>query len=312
MPPLTEKFINAVERLDCQAIEQLLDPHRLYCGVSKEVFMQSLRKIFEKIRNDANIPDALTAIKAKCNHSGLHSNPVIFVDSLKFGNMSLNIEIDENGTLLLELCEDAHHGEACIYNFNQLKFYPDDKPNFMWSATHVQRKDAIKYALNDFDDEYETEGILYPEFLIEWVRAAAPLQEYDSKNFTFYRYQEEIWEIYNAVYPFFQLAAWSNDAERIQHELKCISAADDMAILNFLRKTENNYPYIEFSVLQNWDMEKGFVTFQGFRFFITPLITARESYLQLHEHTMNLYEKGIISESLHPDRRCSAITQLLK
>ena len=274
MPPLTEKFLNAVERLDCQAIEQLLDPHRLYCGVSKEVFMQSLRKIFEKIRNDANIPDALTAIKAKCTHSGLHSNPVIFVDSLKFGNMSLNIDADKDAVLLLELCEDAHHGEACIYNFNQLTFYPDDKPNFLWSAAHFQRKDTIKYAVKDFEEEYETEGILYPEFLIEWVSAAAPLQEYDSKNFTFYRYQEEICEIYNTVYPFFQLAAWSTDAERIQQELKSIDAADDMAVLNFLRKTENNYPYIEYPVLENWDLEKGFVTFQGFRFFITPLITS--------------------------------------
>lgn len=312
MPPLTKKFIHAVERLDCQALEHLLDPHRLYCGVSKEIFMQSLHKIFEKIRNDEHIADALTAVKAKCNHSGLHSNPVIFVDSLKFGNMSLNIEDDNNGALLLEHCEDAQHGEACIYNFNQLMFYPDDKPNFLWSEAHVQRKYAIRYAVKHFYEEYETEGILYPEFLMEWVRKAAPLQEYDSKKFTFYRYQQEICEIYNTVYPFFQLAAWSNDAERIQQELESIDAADDLAILNVLRKTENNYPYIEYPVLQNWNLEKGFVTFQGFRFFITPLITARESYLQLQEHTMNLYEKGIISESLHQDRRCSAITQLLK
>lgn len=202
----------------------------------------------------------------------------------------------------IEICHSPKCKEHNFYIFNSLRFFPDDRPGFIFKKEHLERKAKIESAVYEFENEYKIEGILYPEFIMKWWIANDDLQRYRENKYFSFRYQIPLRDLFYIIHPFFQLSVWTPAAKKMVESFLSISVADTATVLGFLRKEDSNTPYISHEALEDWNFTKGFTVFQGFRIFIPPLFFSHNAYLLASWYESDFFDEGVITENIHEQR----------
>lgn len=163
---MTEKqlLIQAFKSLDFDALENLLDDNKPYMDVPKVLFLSTIKKEIDQLKN---LNSYTEVIEGTCN--SCHKGSIAYKFKAE-GYPSLNLFFEEkNGKVTdIRLCNELKvdlpdENERNIY----FSFYEDEKVNFTPTIQHLIILQRIEKAIDDFN-KLESMGLVSIQEVLHW------------------------------------------------------------------------------------------------------------------------------------------------
>jgi len=238
-----EIIISSFEKMDIDMLEMVLDDDKTYQNAHKSVFLEKLRKVFNKFKTNKDV--CLTAYKGKCN--GDCPNKGINGFSF-FGNTTknhLDLLFEEKESEIEDICccsyfeiEDNYEAKNEKVSFD---IYHDELFNFQQSVDYHIASAKYKEAYEEIEAYFDKEPI-DKDIYMYWMGKHNELFLNSSTEVVFdnfHKYEFEFYTMYFALLTYSTSYINDENCKSALTEFYCLVPDDEQNLLKWLLKHES-------------------------------------------------------------------------
>lgn len=259
---IRDKTVQAIQEMNIDSLEVILNDDKSYIDVSKELFLAKLSSKFEKFKTQG-ITQFTKVSKGTCQkcHKGCSG----FTFSTK-NNDYLDLIIEEKDNKIIDItqCSAFENKEEIRKEKNIfLYFKKDTRTSYVPTSLHLQQRKAIQKAENEFK-EFENQ-IIDLITIEDWVNKWSKL--FNSVKYMHFDYSFicSFQSTYFVAQYISSLKSENKIAEKAIFEFNNIKITNSNELISWILKYKENKIYFaisSFTKTKNWQ-ETNFVIFKN-------------------------------------------------
>jgi hypothetical protein len=242
-------LVEAISKMDCDALELILDDKWYYDNTSKSIYIQKLSEVFDEFKKE---DDYLIYQKGNCNASecnNFNKSGFSFIGNKSGRYINFIIDLKENGTI-----KNIHNCICFILNervFDESKkqlkisIYVDEYINFKPTDIYTEMKNESINALNELKHFQNSE---MPKIeLIKWYEKYEKLSNSISGKYLNYKYQKLFWDCFISISEIYNYIKTETNITVAIDNFKFIDLKSDSELLKWYKKYNDlfhNFSYI--------------------------------------------------------------------
>jgi hypothetical protein len=246
-----ELLIEAFRTLDYEKLNDLLDDKRSYMGVSKDLFLATLKDNLDGYRD---LKSYETVVEGICNHCNIGCKAYKF-KAKDFPSLPLFFEENDGTVTDIYLC-NAFSGELSdaydqVISFS---FYEEEKIAFEPTLTYSINLQKIERAVEEFKN-LQSMGIAPVEEMVNWYNKFKYLSDELGLNSPFTSIKYKAYLYINSLFAKVSELAYNfnkNDlAKKVLEAYHAIDLEDEKSLVRWLMQNRKNY-FFSLEKTDNW------------------------------------------------------------
>lgn len=260
-------IIKAFEKLDANMLDVLLSDDQPYQDVSKDLFVDELKRYFEDMKTSKYSKFDYKAYKGVCQNCSKGKTGFSFVNSEGHSFMSMIFEETEDDFTDIYKC-----GSFCTENteieeeMTGISFYKDDEVTYVPSAKNILEEKRCESAFSELMREIETEGILSKKFYIPWTEKFGDLDDI-SEAFTgeSYRYKSKIKKPLHTLKYYGNIVERESLAKKKLIEFLKIPIITKENIISWLIACDREFEFLKYGFADTTNFKSGYFEDSGLK-----------------------------------------------